>query len=112
VAGTVAGTTVIGHSRAVEVNGGNIALANVDPTTGGAPLPRPDGLTPDASLLSGPQPLDVLTPLTAASSQALHPEPRAPGLFDSPWVAFAGPASAAATDALFAALADGAATAP
>jgi hypothetical protein len=85
--------------------------AAVDLPAGGAPAPGPDDLSP-ADLLGGPQPLDALTPLTVASSQALRPEPRAPGLLDSPWATFAGPASAAATDSFFAALADGTATAP
>jgi hypothetical protein len=84
--------------------------AAVDLPAGGAFVPRPDTPPTAAGLFGGEQPLDSWALLSAGSSQALRPEERAPGLLDSTWTNEGGPASAAATDTLFAALAEGTVT--
>jgi sugar lactone lactonase YvrE len=70
---------------------------------GGALSPHRDGLTPTSDRFGGLKTLDSLTPLTAGSSQAGR---------DSAWADDGSQVSWAATDCLFAGLADGTATEP
>jgi hypothetical protein len=70
--------------------------------TGGALTPQLDNPTSAPDGLGGQQRRDSWTRLSAGSSQAVRPEHSALGLLESAWADDDGPASAGATDFLFA----------